>query len=321
MIITTTNNIENHSIKRYLSVVNANIVIGANFFSDFAASLTDIFGGHSDTYQNKLSTIYKEVMTKLEAKAKSYKADAVVGVHIDFDEISGGGKSMFMVSASGTAVTLESNFENRYFMYKLLGDIYDYRQKGFLSEEEYSYEKERIIENYNSAISEETKIIKETKEQEAKRLKEQEEQEAYAKKVLEEKLIKTKKELENRIQCSENTIKETTHLQIQASDYNDIPYNTDDSMESIVAKFVRLNRIPEACKYYMDETGLNDTDAIEFVVDIYKKIDQIDKDVFERLLHKLRVLKSKGFIQQAINEYQKFTLSEKSVAETFINDL
>lgn len=44
MIITTTNNIENYSIKRYLGVVNANIVIGANFFSDFAASLTDVFG-------------------------------------------------------------------------------------------------------------------------------------------------------------------------------------------------------------------------------------------------------------------------------------
>ena len=114
--------------------------------------------------------------------------------------------------------------------------------------------------------------------------------------------------------------RETTHLQIQASDYNNIPYNTDDSMESIIAKFIRLNRIPEACKYYMDETGLNDTDAIEFVVDTYKKIDQIDKDAFERLLNKLRVLKNKGFIEQAINEYQKFTLSEKNAAETFIND-
>lgn len=164
-------------------------------------------------------------------------------------------------------------------------------------------------------------IVKETKEYEAKKLREQEEQEAYTKKVLEEKLIIAKKELENRCPCSEDTIKETTHLQIQASDYNNIPYNTDDSMESIIAKFIRLNRIPEACKYYMDETGLNDTDAIEFVVDTYKKIDQIDKDAFERLLNKLRVLKNKGFIEQAINEYQKFTLSEKNAAETFINDL
>ena len=321
MIITTTNNIENYSIKRYLGVVNANIVIGANFFSDFAASLTDVFGGRSNTYQNKLNTIYKEVMAELKAKAKSFQADAIVGLHIDFDEVSGGGKSMFMVSASGTAVMIENNFEDRYFMYKALSDIHDYWKKGFLSEEEYNYEKARIIEKYNSAISAEVTVVKETKEYEAKKLREQEEQEAYTKKVLEEKLIIAKKELENRCPCSEDTIKETTHLQIQTSDYNNIPYNTDDSMESIIAKFIRLNRIPEACKYYMDETGLNDTDAIEFVVDTYKKIDQIDKDAFERLLNKLRVLKNKGFIEQAINEYQKFTLSEKNAAETFINDL
>lgn len=39
MIITTTNNIENYSIKRYLGVVNANIVIGANFLSNFGIPL------------------------------------------------------------------------------------------------------------------------------------------------------------------------------------------------------------------------------------------------------------------------------------------
>ena len=79
MIITTTNNIENYSIKQYLGVVNANIVIGANLFSDFAASLTDIFGGRSNTYQNKLNTIYTEVMAELKAKAKSFQADAIGG--------------------------------------------------------------------------------------------------------------------------------------------------------------------------------------------------------------------------------------------------
>ena len=265
--------------------------------------------------------MYKEVMAELEAKAKSFRANAIVGLHIDFDEVSGGGKSMFMVSASGTAVMIESNFEDRYFMYKALSDIHDYWTKGFLSEEEYNYEKARIIEKYNSAISAEVTVVKATKEYEAKKLREQEEQEAYTKKILEEKLIEVKNELKNRCPCSEDTIKETTYLQIQASDYNDIPYDTNDSMESVVAKFIRLNRIPEACKFYMDETGLNDTDAIEFVADTYKKIVHIDKDAFERILDKVRALKNKGFIEQAIHEYQKFTLSEKSVAEAFINDL
>lgn len=40
-IITTTPTIEGHPIKAYLGVINVNVVIGTNFFSDFAASFTD----------------------------------------------------------------------------------------------------------------------------------------------------------------------------------------------------------------------------------------------------------------------------------------
>ena len=40
-IITTTPTIEWHPIKAYLGAINVNVVIGANFFSDFAASFTD----------------------------------------------------------------------------------------------------------------------------------------------------------------------------------------------------------------------------------------------------------------------------------------
>lgn len=310
MTITTTNNIENHTIKRYLGIINANVVIGANFFSDFAASLTDVFGGRSGTYQNKLSLIYNEVMTELEGKANTMNADAVLGLHIDFDEVSGGGKSMFMVSASGTAVLLEKSFEDRYAMFRVLNDIYEYWQKGFLSEEEYNYEKKRIIDNYNNLITKEVKVIRETKEEE---LAKQEE--------LQHKIEEAKKMLDARCPCTEESIKTITYFQIQAADYGPIPYDTSDPMEAIIAKFIRINRIPEACKYYIDETGLADKDAIEYILDIYKKIELIDRDAFERLLNKLKALKNKGFIEQAVSEYQKFTLSEKSIAEIFIDNL
>lgn len=40
MIVTTTNSIEGYTIRKYLGVVNANVVIGTNLFSDIAASLT-----------------------------------------------------------------------------------------------------------------------------------------------------------------------------------------------------------------------------------------------------------------------------------------
>lgn len=192
MIITTTNHIENNSIKQYLGIVNANVVLGTNILSDFAASLTDVLGGRSDTYQNKLNLIYDKVTNELERKANHLKADAILGLQIDFDEIAGNGKSMLMVSASGTAVLLEDGLcEDRYGIYRKLSEIHDYLTKGLLSEDEYNYEKKRITESYNNPISHEVKIIKENQEYEDKITKEQEEAEIRSQEAKIEEAKKT----------------------------------------------------------------------------------------------------------------------------------
>lgn len=104
VLTSTTNSIENASIEKYIELVSVNVVVGTNFFSDFGASFTDLFGGLSDTYQKKLEKIYKIGIEKLKFKASNIGANAVIGISIDFDEISGKGKSMFMISAIGTAV-------------------------------------------------------------------------------------------------------------------------------------------------------------------------------------------------------------------------
>ena len=106
MIITTTSNIEGAHISEYLQLVSVNVVIGTNLFSDLKASLTDIFGGKSGTYQRKLDDAYNAAIEQIERRARKIGADAVVGVKMDFGEISGHEKSMFMVSAVGTAVKL-----------------------------------------------------------------------------------------------------------------------------------------------------------------------------------------------------------------------
>ena len=103
MIITTTNSIENAEIEKYFGVVSTNVVLGTNVFSEFAASFTDFFGGTSETYQRKLDIIYKSAIDTLSQKATMLGANCIVGLHVDFDEISGKGKSMFMISAIGTA--------------------------------------------------------------------------------------------------------------------------------------------------------------------------------------------------------------------------
>lgn len=108
-IITTTGNIEGCPIKNYLGVINSNIVIGTNLFSDIAASFTDIFGGNSETYQNKMDLMYKSAKDNLMKKAVARGANAIVGFKIDFDEISGKGKGMLMLSAAGTACLIEDN--------------------------------------------------------------------------------------------------------------------------------------------------------------------------------------------------------------------
>lgn len=108
LLITTTNAIEGVPIVEYKGVITANIVLGVNFLKDFVASFSDFFGGTSGKYRKEMDRAYYLAMEILEDKAIAQKANAVVGVKIDYDEISGGGKSMLMVSISGTAVVVQT---------------------------------------------------------------------------------------------------------------------------------------------------------------------------------------------------------------------
>ena len=108
MLITTTNSIENAKVEKYLGVITTNLVIGTGFFSDLTAAFSDIFGGMSGTYREQMDTLYERAYEALSRKATILGANAILGFKIDFDEISGKGKQMFMVSVSGTAVVLSS---------------------------------------------------------------------------------------------------------------------------------------------------------------------------------------------------------------------
>ena len=107
MILTTSPTIEGVPIKTYLRPLSSHVVLGANIFSDFAAGWRDVFGGRSQSYQKQLKRLTDTVLYELESEAKALKADAVVGIDIDFSEMSGGGKAgMLMAIATGTAVIL-----------------------------------------------------------------------------------------------------------------------------------------------------------------------------------------------------------------------
>ena len=107
VLVITTSSVDGLLIKRYLKPVSAHIVAGTNLFSDFFGGLTDVFGGLSQTYQKQLIALYNEAIERIKFAAYEIGANCVVGLSIDIDEISGKGKSMFMLTAIGTAVILE----------------------------------------------------------------------------------------------------------------------------------------------------------------------------------------------------------------------
>lgn len=109
ILVTTTSFIEGLQVKQYLKPISAHIVAGTNIFSDFFADIRDVIGGRSKTYQKQLISLYNEAIERLKVSAYEIGANCIVGLNIDFDEISGKGKAMFMLTAIGTAVIIENN--------------------------------------------------------------------------------------------------------------------------------------------------------------------------------------------------------------------
>lgn len=72
-----------------------------------AVPSNDTFGGRSKTMQDGLREARKTALSELRLEAQALGADAVVGIDLDYSEISGGGKSMLFLVASGTAVKLD----------------------------------------------------------------------------------------------------------------------------------------------------------------------------------------------------------------------
>ncbi len=106
MIITTTHAVEGRPVVRYLGIVAGEAVMGTNVFRDFMAGIRDLVGGRSGTYEVELRKAKDLALAEMTDQARELGADAVIGVDLDYEHLSGEGKSMLMVCANGTAVTL-----------------------------------------------------------------------------------------------------------------------------------------------------------------------------------------------------------------------
>ena len=106
MIVSTTPTLEGRRITAYHGVVTGETIIGANIFRDIFAGIRDIVGGRSGAYESALASARETALSEMQDRARQLGGNAVVGVDLDYETVGGSG-SMLMVTANGTAVTIE----------------------------------------------------------------------------------------------------------------------------------------------------------------------------------------------------------------------
>jgi uncharacterized protein YbjQ (UPF0145 family) len=104
MLITTTPTVGGRAIEQYDGLVTGEAIMGANVFKDMFASVRDIVGGRSASYEQELKRAKNLALGEMAQQAEELGSNAVISVDLDYETVGQG--SMLMVSASGTAVRL-----------------------------------------------------------------------------------------------------------------------------------------------------------------------------------------------------------------------
>ena len=105
-IMLTTEAAPNINITKRIEIVTAECAFGMNIFKDLFAGVRDIVGGRSKAVQKTMRDSRRTALYELKKEAHAVGANAVVGVDLDYMELSSGG-TMVLLVASGTAVVVE----------------------------------------------------------------------------------------------------------------------------------------------------------------------------------------------------------------------
>jgi uncharacterized protein YbjQ (UPF0145 family) len=107
MILTTTDVIQGAVIDSYLGIVTAEVVYGSNFLRDFFASIRDVIGGRTGSYERLFEEGQRKALAELEQRAQRLGANAVIGIEIDTGTINVDQSGVLMlITAVGTAVRM-----------------------------------------------------------------------------------------------------------------------------------------------------------------------------------------------------------------------
>jgi uncharacterized protein YbjQ (UPF0145 family) len=109
MIVTTTDVIQGAIIESYLGIVTAEVVYGSNFIRDFFASIRDIIGGRTASYERLFEQGQRKAIEELEQRAQRLGADAIIGIQFDTGTININVEQtgvLLLITATGTAVKM-----------------------------------------------------------------------------------------------------------------------------------------------------------------------------------------------------------------------
>ena len=95
-MLSTTNTIEGSPVKDYLGIVTGETIIGANIFKDLFASIRDIVGGRSGSYERVLREAKDTALKEMTENASKLGASAVIGIDLDYETVGKNG-GMLMV--------------------------------------------------------------------------------------------------------------------------------------------------------------------------------------------------------------------------------
>ena len=104
MIVTTTNDVADHKIVRYLGVVRGITVRSRNVFGTVGAQFQSLFGGNITLYTNLCERARADAFEAMREQAAALGANGIIGMRYDATEIATG---ITEVLAYGTAVVVE----------------------------------------------------------------------------------------------------------------------------------------------------------------------------------------------------------------------
>lgn len=106
VLVTTSSAVEGINVVEYKGIVIADVTPGRHVGKDFMASIRNVFGGRSKSWEKTLKESQQQALAELVEKAEEKGANAVLNLRLE-DEALGQGGGMMNIKAYGTAVVVE----------------------------------------------------------------------------------------------------------------------------------------------------------------------------------------------------------------------